>query len=83
MKSTTSSISSSDTNVPCTRIGLFIPLPKYSISPYPNSLSAPPLSIIVLESTLEDTINAIRVGILALISPVITLTEGLCVATNI
>ena len=34
----------------------------------------------VLESTLEETWKAIRVGILALIKPVITSTEGRCVA---
>ena len=36
--------------------------------------------MIVLESTPDDTENAILEGTFALISPVITLTEGLCVA---
>ena len=35
---------------------------------------------IVLESTPEDTENAIRDGIFALIRPVITFTDGRCVA---
>ena len=44
------------------------------------SCSAPPVSRIVLESILEVTLNAILAGKLALINPVITFTEGLCVA---
>lgn len=36
--------------------------------------------MMVLESTPEDTEKAILEGILALISPVITLTDGRCVA---
>ena len=34
----------------------------------------------VRESTPDDTANAIRDGTFALISPVMTLTDGLCVA---
>lgn len=46
----------------------------------PRSFSAPFISRIVLESTPEDTENAILDGILALIRPVRTLTDGLWVA---
>ena len=35
---------------------------------------------IVLESTIADTLKAIRAGKLALITPVIILTDGRCVA---
>lgn len=38
--------------------------------------------MIVLESTPDDTENAILDGIFALISPVITFTDGRCVATT-
>ena len=51
------------------------------MSPLPRSFSAPPISSIVLESTLLDTIKLILVGIFDLISPVITSVLGLCVAT--
>ena len=50
------------------------------MSPRPISWSAPEPSKIVLESILEVTLKAIRAGKLALIKPVITLTDGLCVA---
>ena len=51
------------------------------MSPRPINWSAPELSNIVLESILLVTLKAIRAGKLALIIPVITFTEGLCVAT--
>ncbi|MNP62238.1 hypothetical protein D3C76_1574970 [compost metagenome] len=50
------------------------------MSPRPSSFSAPAISRIVLESTFEDTPNAILEGIFAFITPVITSTEGRCVA---
>ena len=50
------------------------------MSPWPSSVSAPDWSRIVRESILLDTWNAIRVGIFALIRPVITSTDGRCVA---
>ena len=50
------------------------------MSPWPSRLSAPLWSRIVRESTLADTWNAMRVGMLALIRPVITSTDGRCVA---
>jgi S-DNA-T family DNA segregation ATPase FtsK/SpoIIIE len=52
-------------------------VPRYSMSPYPNRRSAPPLSSIVLESTLDDTINAILVGILASQRPSVNVITGL------
>ncbi len=52
----------------------------YSMSPCPSSDSAPIWSRIVRESIFDDTWNAIRVGMLALIRPVITSTDGRCVA---
>ena len=79
-KSTIASTSSSETNAPWTLVGFDSPDGKNSISPFPKSFSAPTWSSIVLESTWDDTANAIRDGTFALIKPVITSTEGLCVA---
>ena len=53
---------------------------EYSMSPFPISWSAPVLSKMVLESTLDITRKATLAGKLALIIPVMTFTEGLCVA---
>src|SRR5512135_3122181 len=50
------------------------------MSPCPSRLSAPCWSRIVRESTFEDTWNATRVGTFALMRPVITSTDGRCVA---
>ena len=52
-----------------------------NISPVPNNFSAPPWSIIVVESTGDVTLKAIRVGMLFFIVPLITSVDGLCVAT--
>ena len=49
---------------------------EISISPLPINWSAPDASRIVLESILDNTLNAILAGKLAFIIPVITLTEG-------
>ncbi len=46
----------------------------------PSSDSAPCWSRIVRESIFDDTWNAMRVGTLALMRPVITSTDGRCVA---
>ena len=51
-----------------------------SISPRPSSFSAPLPSRMVRESTWDDTANAMRLGILALMMPVMTSTEGRWVA---
>ena len=50
------------------------------MSPLPSSCSAPLLSRMVRESIFDDTRNEMRAGRLALMSPVITSTDGRCVA---
>ncbi len=50
------------------------------MSPCPSRLSAPIWSRMVRESIFDDTWNATRVGIFALIRPVMTSTDGRCVA---
>ena len=55
---------------------------KYSISPLPQRFCAPELSKITRESISVGTENAIRVTKLVLITPVITLVDGRCVATT-
>jgi hypothetical protein len=52
------------------------------MSPWPTSLSAPPASRITLESCALATMKAMRLGMLALMSPVTTSTEGRWVATT-
>ena len=63
------------------RFGLAASVAMNSMSPRPSSFSAPAPSMIVRESTCEDTAKAMRVGKLALIRPVMTSTDGRCVAT--
>ena len=72
--------SSSETHAPCTRMGLLMPEGTKSMSPLPSSFSAPPWSIMVRLSTWEATENAMRVGIFALMTPVMTFTDGRWVA---
>ena len=50
------------------------------MSPWPSSDSAPLWSRIVRESTLAETWKAMRVGMFALMRPVMTSTDGRCVA---
>src|SRR4026208_1258363 len=50
------------------------------MSPRPSRLSAPAWSRITRESVWLETANAIRLGTFALIIPVITSTDGRCVA---
>ena len=50
------------------------------MSPRPSSTSAPLRSRMVRESTFEATWKATRAGMFALIRPVITSTDGRCVA---
>src|SRR5437867_2028369 len=59
-----------------------VPLPggRYSMSPAPSSVSAPDWSRMVRESTFDATWKAMRAGILALMRPVMTSTDGRCVA---
>ena len=51
------------------------------MSPLPTSFSAPGWSRITRLSVRLDTANAMRAGMLALMTPVMTLTLGRCVAT--
>ena len=52
------------------------------MSPWPSRLSAPFWSRITRESVCEETAKAIRDGTFALIMPVITSTDGRCVAST-
>ena len=52
-----------------------------SMSPLPTSFSAPGWSRMTRLSVRLDTAKATRAGMLALITPVMTLTLGRCVAT--
>jgi len=54
--------------------------PSNSMSPLPMSRSAPAWSRITRLSVTDETANARRAGMFALITPVITLTDGRCVA---
>jgi hypothetical protein len=75
------SVSSVEMYAPWIRTGALCPGGRKSMSPFPRRASAPFWSRIVRESVLEETRKAIRQGKLALISPVITFTEGRWVAT--
>src|SRR3990172_3596543 len=66
----------SDTKAPCKRVTRAVPGGRYKRSPLPSSFSAPMESRIVRESTREGTWNEIRAGKLALMSPVMTSTDG-------
>src|SRR5579883_1377102 len=55
---------------------------RYSMSPRPSRASAPLESRMVRESTFVATRNEMRAGKLALISPVMTSTEGRWVAST-
>lgn len=72
--------SSSLMKAPCTRMALLAPLGSKSMSPRPRSFSAPPMPRIVRLSTWEATAKAMREGTFALIRPVMTSTDGRCVA---
>ena len=63
------------------RTGFAAPTGMNSMSPMPSSFSAPPASRMVRLSTWLDTAKAIRLGMLALMRPVITSTLGRWVAT--
>ena len=78
---TTDSISHVSTNGDCALIGRFVVVSMYKRSHFPTKSSAHFLPRIVIESTCETTQKAILVGIFALMSHVITFTDGLCVAT--
>ncbi len=75
-------ISLSDTNTPCARIGAARSGRSTSMSPRPSSFSAPVWSRMVRESTAEAVANAMRAGMFALMSPVMTSTDGRCVPST-
>ena len=79
---TTSAISASLTQAPCTRIGLDAPIGRNSASPRPISFSAPGWSRMTRESASDDVANESRAGTFALIRPVTTSTDGRCVAST-
>ena len=79
-KSTIPLISSSETKAPCARTKFEVPGGMNNISPLPIKASAPLPSKIVRLSIFDATLKAIRLGKFALITPVITFTDGLCVA---
>ena len=54
---------------------------KYNISPWPNKRSAPFSSRITRLSIFDATWKAMREGMFALITPVMTSARGVCVAT--
>ena len=83
IKLMTLSISSSETRPPCALMGFSVPGSKNNKSPLPRSLSAPFMSRTVLESTFVATLKDMRAGKFAFITPVITSTDGLCVARTI
>ena len=61
-------------------MGLFTPTGLYSMSPLPSIFSAPPVSRMVRLSTWLMTDRPMREGMFALIRPVMTSTDGRCVA---
>ena len=69
-------ISLSEMNTPCARIGFARSGRSTSMSPRPRSFSAPVISKIVRESTADAMAKAIRAGMFALMSPVMTSTDG-------
>ena len=75
-------ISALVTRAPCTRSSLLLPMGLNSMSPMPSRLSAPPWSRMMRLSVWELTAKAMRDGMLVLIMPVTTSTDGRCVATT-
>ena len=70
------SISFSVTHAPWIRTAFDTLAGWNSMSPWPTSFSAPPTSRMTRESAWEAVMNAMRDGMLALISPVTTSTLG-------
>ena len=77
---TVSSISSSETQQPCARLG-FLPRSLTNMSPLPRSCSAPFWSKIMREFKELSTESATRLSMFARIRPVTTSAEGRWVAT--
>ena len=72
--------SASVTHEPCTRWAIDDDGPRSNMSPLPSRRSAPVWSRITRESVELDTAKARRAGTLALMRPVMTLTDGRWVA---
>ncbi len=77
---TISRTSSSETHGAWSRRGMFVEAVRSSMSPLPTSRSAPGWSRMTRLSASDDTEKAMRLGMFALITPVITSTDGRCVA---
>ena len=77
---TISRTSSSETHGAWRRRGTFDEAVSSSMSPLPTRRSAPGWSRMTRLSASEDTEKAMRLGMFALITPVITSTDGRCVA---
>src|SRR5262249_44794628 len=80
--SPTAWVSFSVVNGACKRCTRAEPEGRYSMSPLPRSDSAPLQSRMVRESIFVATRKEMRDGKLALIKPVITSTDGRCVAST-
>ena len=78
----TARTSSSLTHGPCSRCGLEDEADSSSMSPLPIRRSAPGWSRITRLSASDDTEKAMRDGMLALITPVMTSTDGRWVAST-
>ena len=77
---TTSRTSSSETQGACRRRGTLEDAVSSSMSPLPIRRSAPGWSRITRLSASEETEKAMRLGMLALMTPVMTSTDGRWVA---
>jgi len=64
------------------RLGMFDEAVSTNMSPLPINRSAPGWSKMTRLSASEETENAIRLGTFALMTPVMTSTEGRCVAST-
>ena len=80
--STTSLTSFSDTHGAWSRRGTFEEAVSNSMSPLPTNRSAPAWSRMTRLSASDETDRAMRLGMLALITPVMTSTDGRWVAST-
>ncbi len=79
-KSTIDFTSASEMNVPCARFKAEEPGGMKSVSPLPSSFSAPLWSRMTRLSIIDETLNDMRMGMFDLMRPVMTSTDGRCVA---
>ena len=66
--------------MPCARFKTDEPGGMKSMSPRPRSFSAPLWSRITRLSIIDETLNDMRIGMFDLMRPVMTSTDGRCVA---